>query len=376
MTLGTNDIIVWLILYFVFLFVVIIQLFYYWYFFGKLAFYKPPKRRKTTKPISVIICARNEYKNLKENLPLILEQDYPEFEVVVVNDASTDNTADFLEDLSKKHKNINFVNLYDNLNFFKGKKFPLSIGIKSAKNDLLLFTDADCKPASKYWIQTMVNNFSRDRKIIIGYGAYEKRKGLLDKLIRFDTMHVAIQYLSYALQGMPYMGVGRNLAYERSLFYNTKGFTSHYKIKSGDDDLFINKVADAKNTTIEIRQKAHTVSTPVKSFHLWLRQKRRHLTTGRYYKNRFKYLLGLYSLSQFLFYLLFVILLSVSFNWILIVALLGVRFVSQAIILKKCSYKLNEKDLLLFSPIYEILLISMNIILLTTNLFFRQNKWK
>jgi hypothetical protein len=252
------------------------------------------------------------------------------------------------------------VNIEQELNFFKGKKFPLSIGIKSARNELLLLTDADCAPSSDQWIKQMVQSYDEKTDIVLGYGPYLKVKGLLNFIIRYDTMMVAMQYLSFALAGLPYMGVGRNLSYRKSVFIKNKGFTSHYRIASGDDDLFINQVAKRKNTKIEINPESFMYSAPKTSFKNYFRQKRRHLTTGKYYKTRFKWLLGTYSGSQLVFWILFILLLSLNIQPFIVLGLFLLKLLSAAIIQKKVIYKLHEPQLLLFSlaiePLYVLVL--------------------
>ena len=206
----------------------LIQLIYYWFIYGKVAFFKQKNEFvRTDQGVSVIVCARDEYYNLKENLPLLLGQDYSKFEVVVVNHGSEDDTQYLLRDLAAEHANLKIVNLAQDLNFFTGKKFPLSIGIKSAKYDVLLFTDADCVPRSNQWLRRMAANFTQGTDIVLGYGAYSKSNSLLNLLIRFDTTRIAMNYLGFARAGMPYMGVGRNMSYRKSLFFNQKGFISH-----------------------------------------------------------------------------------------------------------------------------------------------------
>ena len=323
-----------------------------------------------------MICARNDYNNLRRNLPMILEQDYPEFEVVVVNDGSDDETSYLLKSFAETYPRLSIVTITENLNFFSGKKFPLSIGIKSAKYDVLLLTDADCRPASPLWIRLMQSNFVDKKEIVLGYGGYESRPGFLNKLIRFDTMFIAIQYLSYALAGVPYMGVGRNLSYRKSLFYKTKGFISHYRIRSGDDDLFINAVAERKNTRIEISHESHTISEPKTSFADWVRQKHRHFSTGRFYKPKHKFLLSAFMITQFLFYLLFIMLLPSLYNIYYVLALFGIRMLSALFIHKKCMLKLAEKNLLLYLPIFELFFIIFNPILSLTASISKQHKWK
>jgi glycosyltransferase involved in cell wall biosynthesis len=354
----------------------VVQMIYFWVFFSRLAFYKNRDDKIVDESVSVVICAKNEYYNLKRNLPLILEQDHPSFEVVVVNDNSQDDSLELLEEMGREHSNLKIVNLSQDLNFFQGKKFPLSLGIKSASNDILLLTDADCRPSSKDWIKNMSGKFSGEKEIVLGYGGYERKRNLINYIIRYETLWVAIQYLSFSLAGRTYMGVGRNLAYSKSLFYRNKGFSSHYTVASGDDDLFINSVATRKNVAIEIAHGSHTVSVPKTSFSSWIIQKRRHLTTWKYYRGRFKRILGLWSVSQVIFLALFVILLSLGYNVIYITGLFILRFFSHLMITKKSMNKLNEKELLLISPLAELFLVIFYPALSLVNMFSKADKWK
>ena len=354
----------------------IIQMIYFWVFYSRLAFYKQRENKTVDEPVSVVICAKNEYYNLKRNIPLILEQDHPSFEVVVVNDNSQDDSLELLEEMAREHSNLKIVNLSQDLNFFQGKKFPLSLGIKSASNDILLLTDADCRPSSKDWIKNMSGKFVGEKEIVLAYGGYERKRNLINYIIRYETLWVAIQYLSFSLAGRTYMGVGRNMAYRKSLFYRNKGFSSHYTVASGDDDLFINSVATRKNVAIEIAHGSHTVSAPKTSFSSWFIQKRRHLTTWKYYRGRFKRLLGLWSVSQVIFLALFVVLLSLGFNVVYIAGLFILRFFSHLMITKKSMNKLNETELLVISPIAELFLVIFYPVLSIVNMFSKVDRWK
>ena len=363
-------------IFWVFVVLAIIQLFYFWIIFSRFAFYKEKKKTPADVPVSVIICAKNEYYNLKEYLHLILEQDYPDFEVVVVNDASDDETIFFLEDMERKYGNLSIVTLMQDLNFFSGKKFPLSVGIKSAKNEHLLLTDADCRPAGKNWIREMAGRFDTKAEIVLGYGAYNENPDFLNKIIRYETATTALQYFSYALSGIPYMGVGRNLAYKKELFIKSKGFISHYNVASGDDDLFINKVATKSNTVICANYDGFTFSKPQESTRNWFRQKRRHLSAGKHYKFKHLFLLGTWSLSTFLFYFLLISLLSVNYLTAIVGSIFLARLLSQLIIYKKTFNRLNEKKLLLISPLVEVVLLILYPIIIISNLFVKQNRWK
>ncbi|MBK8086939.1 MAG: glycosyltransferase [Chitinophagaceae bacterium] len=343
------------IIFAVFCTITAIQVFYYLYFFLRLAFYKEPVKESSIQhAVSVIVCARDEAQNLADNLPDVLQQDYRStFEVVAVNDNSFDDSKYVLEYLSKPFRNLRPVELKQEARHIHGKKFPLSIGIKEAKYELLLLTDADCKPAGNKWIERMQDVFSNGKEIALGYGAYNKKPGLLNKFIRFETFLSALQYFSYALAGMPYMGVGRNLAYRKELFFRNKGFSLHNKLAGGDDDLFINRVATKTNTAIVLDADAFTYSDAKTSWSTWRSQKERHYSTGRYYKASHKFLLGLFSFSHFLFYPL----LAASilfFNWRITLCVFGLRFLLQGLIYYRTMDKLKEKDLFWFYPLLDI----------------------
>ncbi len=358
----------------------LIQLIYYWILFSKLAFLrKRPPATTEQPPVSVVLAARNEYHHLKKNLPAILEQKHPDFEVVVVNHTSDDETADYLKELQISYPRLKVVTIKQDLNFFHGKKFPLSIGIKSASHEILLLTDADCKPASPYWISRIASNYNYKTEVVLGYGPYVKEKGFLNRLIRYDTFLVALQYLSFALAGKPYMGVGRNLSYRKSLFMKNKGFIAHYLIASGDDDLFINEVARKGNTLVELSSEAFVFSEPKHHFNEWLRQKRRHLTTAKKYKPKYKFLLGTYSLSLGLYYLSLIILLAVTSQLLLLYMALSsvfIRLVSRTVIHIKVLGRLQEKQLLLFSLLWEPIHLLLMLIVGLLGFFTKTVKWK
>lgn len=360
-----------------FLLSAIIQLLYYFLVMSKLAFFKEDNKQSSDRqPVSVIITAHNEDYNLQRNLPVILEQNYPDYEVVVVNHASNDNTADVLFDLQLKYKNLKVVNIERELNFFTGKKFPLSIGIKSAKHEILLLTDADCKPNSDNWIESMASKYTSQTEVVLGYGPYNSSGGFLNMVIKYDTFMIAMQYFSFALMGIPYMGVGRNLSYSKTLFFKNKGFTSHYNIPSGDDDLFIMQVANSNNTKIDISQDSFMYSEPKHNFSAWFRQKQRHLTTGKYYSFLFKVLLGGFSTSQLLFYVTLVILLCKNILLFPVLLVMLITILSRVIIQKKAASQLSENQILLFSLFGDIIYVFMLPAITLISLFRKPTRWK
>ena len=334
------------IIFYLFAFTAFVQLIYYTGFFSRVAFFKKKLQAQTQQhPVSIIICARDEDENIARNLPGVLVQQYSSSkEVIVVNDNSVDDSKYILQELKKTFKFLNVVELTQEAKLITGKKYPLSIGIKEAKHEIVLLTDADCVPASEFWLQKMQDAYYNGVEVVLGYGGYQKRPGLLNKLIRFETFHSALQYLSYALAGVPYMGVGRNLSYKRDIFFRNKGFSSINHIPSGDDDLFINKVATKANTVIVLEPEAITLSTPKTTFGSWMKQKKRHYTTAKFYKTKHKFLLGLYTATQFLFYPL-LIATALLYDWRIALIILGIKLMIQGFVYYKAMKKMNESDL-------------------------------
>jgi cellulose synthase/poly-beta-1,6-N-acetylglucosamine synthase-like glycosyltransferase len=326
--------------------------------------------------ISVIICAKNEEKLIEKNLQYVLEQDYPSFEVIVVNDCSTDGTQQVLDDMQRKHTNLRSLIIHEGNVNKHGKKLPLTIGIKNAQYEYLVFTDADCRPAGKGWLKDIISAFDTDTEIVLGYGAYARKGGLVNSLIRMDTFQIGLQYLSLATAGMPYMGVGRNLAYKKSLFIKQKGFAPYSHIPSGDDDLFVNKAASRFNTRIAACPDCVTISEPKASLKEWVRQKRRHVSTAKYYKGSTLLMLGTITLSQYFFWFGFIVLLFTPW-WNVAVALFSIRLLMQTFIYGKAMKKLGESDLLVYSPVIEgLLLFAFYPGVAISNMLYKEVKWK
>ncbi len=365
------------ILFYLFIGVVAIQLFYFLVVFGKFAYAKLQKSAPKKIPISVIVCAKNEEENVAKFIPILAEQDYPDFEIILIDDASSDSTLDLFEEFEKQYSNIRLVKVVNNEAFWGNKKFALTLGIKAAKKEYLLFTDADCYPTSKDWIKEMSSNFTTEKTIVLGYGAYEKIAGsFLNKLIRFETLLTAVQYFSWAKMGHPYMGVGRNLAYKKEDFFNVNGFIDHMKIRSGDDDLFINQAAKGSNTTICFSPKSITYSQPKNTLKDWFIQKRRHVSTAQFYKAFDRMQLGGFYASQLLFMGLSIVLLAFQYQWIVVVSLIGFRYLFSWLTLGFAAGKLKEKDVMYWFPILEWSLIVLQLNVYLTNLFSKPVHWK
>ena len=356
-------------------FVILINCAYY-LLFSKFSFSKVIERKATVHyPVSVLVCAKNEAENLKEHIPLWLDQAYDDFELVLINDASSDDTLDVMEQFAETDPRIAVVDVESNETFWGSKKYALTLGIKKVKHKRLLFTDADCKPASKHWIEQMVSQMDEQKQIILGYGAYKKEPGLLNAIIRFETLLTATQYFSYAMAGNPYMGVGRNIAYTSNIFFEKGGFTSHMNVQSGDDDLFVNKAATASNTALQFHPESFTYSIPKKTFRDWLLQKKRHTTTANFYKPKHKLLLSAFYIFNLAFWIIAAIGCFSSY-WKYVVLLMAFRFLIEMLILGKAASKLKDQRLILFIPILELFLVFLQLLIFRSSRTASHSSWK
>lgn len=301
------------LLVYILLLVTVLQISYAFFFLKPLVQLPAHKPVPDVLPaVSVVICARNEAQQLARYLPAVLQQDYPDdlWEVILVNDASTDQSSEILAALQLQYSRLKVVSVpVAALRELPGKKQALNMGIAHAAFDLLLLTDADCLPATDQWLREMVyQQHASGKQIVLGYGAYHCSHGLLNRFVRWETVHTFMQYGSYASHGMPYMGVGRNLMYEKYLYYQARKddrFWTVYKhTPSGDDDLLIGQIAGNNNTTILATPAAKTLSAAPESWKAWWRQKTRHVSTGKLYAPALRRLLGVYGLSHGLYWLL------------------------------------------------------------------------
>ncbi len=335
----------------------VFQLYFLLFIYSRLAFHKNPPSKETIDPppLSVIICARNEEENLRQNLPKILSQDYHRFEVVLVNDYSEDETKWLLKELCTQHRQLKVVEIAEHVRLKHGKKFAVTLGIKAAQYEHLIFTDADCVPQSDQWLRYMANAFDGGEEIILGYSPYRSKPGFLNALIRFETFHTAMSYLSYALKGNAYMGVGRNLGYTKSLFFRGKGFAAHMHIPSGDDDLFVNQNATPHNTAICIDPEAHVWSEPKTTFSTYVQQKTRHAGASKVYRPSHRRMLATQLVSAFLFYILAMVSLTIYPSyWYVPVSMYLLRLVVQLVVYLPIMKKLQVKGLLWWLPFLDI----------------------
>lgn len=346
----------------------IIQVIYYLALYNRIHTHNKVVRQnklsfsETLPPLSVVICAKNESENLRSFLPSVLEQDYPEFEVIVVNDGSTDESEELLSVLDKDYPHLYHSFTPENSRYISHKKLALTLGIKASKHEWLVFTEANCYPASKDWLRLIARNFTPSTDVVLGYSGYERGKGWMHKKTAFDALFTSMRYLGYAITKRPYMGIGRNMAYRRELFFQQKGYSAHLNLQRGDDDLFINRIATRINTRVETDVNATVRMRPIRYKNDWREEKVSYMATSQRYKGSQRFMLGFETFSRILFY--FAVIAIITFgvldeHWI--IAGLGglawtIRYVIQAVIINKTAKELGEKRRYYFTlPVFDIL---------------------
>jgi glycosyltransferase involved in cell wall biosynthesis len=356
-----------------------IQLIFYIGFYLRAVKLKTYLRQNKNISVSIIVAARNEVVNLENVLPVILHQQYNDYEVIIVDDRSSDGTELLIKRFQKSFKNLKYIRINEKDSEFLGKKYALSRGIEQAKNDALLFTDADCLPASDMWISRMVQQYPENNGIVLGYGAYFKERTFLNMLIRYDTAFIAMQYGGFALAKFPYMGVGRNMMYSKKLWEQRKGFDEHIHIASGDDDLFVQQHYKSAHFEVQFHQEAVTRSFPKHTFKQWCAQKNRHFSTSGMYPIQIKSLILLEPISRVLFYLCFVVGVIISTNVLIYVLLVVfiVRFIVISLVFGLFCKRVSEKGLLKYLPLLDLIMpLVQTYFYLCGNNRLRNNTWK
>ncbi len=364
------------VLFYAFCGVVFFQVIFYLFFYGKFAFNTSKKEalKQPLPPISVIVYAKNQATALQSNLPYIVSQNYPKFEIVLVNNASLDQTLNVMEAFkTQQPQTIKIVNVKNNEAFWGSKKYALTLGIKAASYDHLLFTESNYKPLSQNWIREMGSKFSTKKDILIGFVTYAKKNSLFNKLLRYDNVIDTLTTFSFAKSGSPIKGNAGNLGYTKSTFFNINGFINHIKLPYGEASLFINQAATAKNTSTCVSPNSFTQQEAPSTFLCWKQHKQLLLKTAKHFKPLHKGFLMFRSILQFLFWVLAVVLLASMFQWQLVLALFLFRVSLQITVIGLSAKKLNQGNVCVLLPFFEVFLLLTQITIFITQLTATRN---
>ena len=345
---------------------------YYGIFFFRLGRYKGPSRKKNSPspaklpPVSVVLAAQNDGDWLRQNLVYLLEQDYPDFEVVVVDYLSTDETQYILRLLAQNYSRLKVVTLTNNANGYQGLKYPFSIGIKTAQNDILLLAEPECIPMDTTqfnWIRSMVSGYVHDHiDIVLGYCAIAYKPSLFNWLQQYDNLLYSVEYLGSAILRAPFTGNGRNLSYRRSLFLKNDGFIYHYNIPDGADDMFVNQNARPRNTAVVLSPESFTLVQPQPTLRQWHLYRRHRVSTHSFYSLPLKLRRLLPPLGILLFYLFGALLLALAaLPWQILAAALALKLAWQIVATAAAARRLAVKPVVyILSPLFEIYFLIAN----------------
>ncbi len=366
------------VLFYTFCVVVFFQVIIYLCFYGKFAFYKQNQKplKQSFPPVSVIVYAKNQANELQANLPDIISQNYPDFEIILVNNHSSDCTVNVMEQFKQHNQAIKIVNVKNIEAFWASKKYALTLGIKAATHDYLLFTESNFKPLTKSWIREMSTKFGTKKDIVIGFKTYPKNQTLFNKFLRCDNIIDILTTFSFTKSGLPFKGDNSNLAYTKKAFFKANGFTNHIKLYYGEASLFINQVATTKNTALCINPIGFTQQQTPINFVNWKQNKQLLLKTAMHFNFLNKSLLILLHITHVLFWLLASILFVVGYYWYLVLALFLFRISIQLIIFGISAKKLNQSDIVIFLPILEVFLLLVQITIFISQLTATRNHWK
>jgi glycosyltransferase involved in cell wall biosynthesis len=353
----------------------LVLIFFNFHMFARVAFAKPAADPDRELPVSVVICARNEARTLEELIPLLMQQDHKEYEVVVVNDRSEDDTWEILQWMKPNYPRLRIVNVQADEKFSYGKKLALGVGVRAAKYPHVLLTDADCQPVSRDWISLMATGFRDGRQIVIGNSPYASNGGLVNLLERFDGAQKAMQYMGFAMAGFPYMGVGRNLGYTGEVFFNAKGSSRKNSLMSGDDDLLINEVARARNTAVVSDPRAFMISRPTPDLLSWFRRKRRHYTTAVHYRFLHQLLLVLFPLARMVFWAMLVVF-ALKGMWTVFAIALAIKLLVLLPINMIALHKLKAGFATWLALPLEWLFLLLDPMLYASTLIVKPKRWK
>jgi glycosyltransferase involved in cell wall biosynthesis len=327
-------------------------------------------------PVSVIVCAHDEELNLRELIPILLKQDHPAFEVIIVNDRSNDGTYDLLLEETKKEERLRMVHASTVPEHVNGKKYGITLGIKAAKYDWVVLTDADCRPESDQWLQAISTKCTNEKQFVLGYSAYQQEEGFLNLFIRFETLFTALQYIAFAMLGNPYMGVGRNLAYRKSVFLNNKGFNHILGITGGDDDLFVNQHARGANTVVSVGEKSMVYSIPKRTWKDYFKQKVRHLSVGKRYRFQHKFLLSFFSLTHGITWFMGLPLLFIFSGYWWVLGALVLRVILLAIAIHQAAGRFGHKFESWSVPLLDFLFVIYYLSTAPVALLTKKIRWR
>ncbi|MDQ1771381.1 glycosyltransferase [Labilibaculum sp. A4] len=338
------------------------------------------KEKKTnhnikTEPVSIVICVKNEGCYLQENLSLFLEQEYPDFELILVNDGSEDETETIIKEFQKRYPHLRSTKIPLDDKFQHNKKLALSIGIKAAKNEKIIFTNIHSKPSSSKWLQEFVNSW--DKGVHIGYANFENKKGFFYNFLKFDLLSKNIKSAGFASSGNAHSGNGDNLGYKKSDFFANKGFVKHSHFEAGYDHLMVFQLAKLSGASVCLQPEAKINLSSICAFDQWIRINRHYYKCRKYLPFKIRLLTDLEPISKMIFYSISIYALLFTHLYFFVAIIYLTKIILIGTLFKISTRHLKEENLFLSSYLYEIFVLFSKIYFLSTNFILsKSNQWK
>ncbi len=235
--------------------------------------------------VSVVVAFRNEARHLENLLNSLMQQSYPEdlWEIILVNDHSEDAGTELVNKFIQGNPNarITLLNVSGH-----GKKQSLQEGVRFASGDLIVCTDADCT-AGKNWLTNIVSFYEQEHPLLIfGAVVYDEEKGFFQKFFSFEFMSLVASGAGSGASGLPFMGNGANLAFERDAFLEAGAEALKQEHASGDDVFLIQYLTQkyGSQTIRFLKNKASIIRTHApESFRAFMKQRIRWGSKARAY---------------------------------------------------------------------------------------------
>ena len=355
----------------------LLRLLHLFLFTGRVLFRKKVDNNEAEKkPLSLILTIRNEEENLKNNLPKILSLENIDFEMVVVDDFSQDNSYLILGLLKDRYKRLTISALNQETKF--STKLALNIAIKATNNKWILTVPVSLAEVAAEWLDYISQATNNEKNVVIGYSTVARSKGFYNRLTRIENYFSYLKSTGYILNGIPFVYSVENVAFQKEKYFEIGGFgqkvTEHY----ANLELVINSFIRKKTTAVLFNKESSIRKTEVVKRADYFDLLKKSIRIESHLSSSKRVILFLIEFGKLLFLPIaaFVIVLLPEL-WIILAGLMGFIFTPYLFIIKITQNRLNERKIFIPSLVYDLLMPYYK-------LFFRwhfnrrsrKNRWK